>query len=164
MNSFPTHAQLWIYAADKPLSAEVQENIQRQLAGFFSQWQSHGRKVTGTSEIWHDRFVAVASYLEGDISGCGIDASVHAVEEVGAKNGVSWLPAMTIFYQDAQGNIQALTRPAFRALVQQGIVTADTTVFDTALNSLAALNQNGFAKPAANSWHAKVFRIPEVVT
>ena len=56
--------------------------------------------------------------------------------------------------------MRVVPRPAFRALVRDGAVTAETPVFVTTLDSLGALRASGIERPAAESWHARVFRIP----
>ncbi len=159
---FPDEARLWIYTAEQNLTPDEATRAAEAFQGFLRQWQSHGRPVRGQAVILENRFLLLAAHIPGGtISGCGIDASVHAVEALSQHLGIHWLTGMQVSYRDADGHIRMASRPAFRGLVQSGTVTADTLVFDTALTTLGQLRQLGFERPAHASWHARLFRIPQ---
>lgn len=159
---FPDAARLWVYTAERDLTPHEAEEATTYYDAFLTQWQSHGRPVRGQTALLENRFLLLAAYIPGgDISGCGIDASVHAVETLGNHLGVHWTTGMQIAYRGPDGQVQLASRPAFRALVAAGDVTADTPVFDTALTTLGALRQSGFERPAHAAWHARLFRIPQ---
>ena len=98
---------------------------------------------------------------QAEISGCGIDASVHATEEAAGRLGVAWSSPLLVLYRDTDGAVRNLPRSAFRKLVADGTVTAETPVFDVSLTTLGQLRSGAFEKPAGASWHARVFRIPQ---
>ena len=160
----PPSARIWIYGADRALTPSEQEHLLDHLRPFLAGWRSHGRSVNGRAAVLEDRFLVVAADLpEGDISGCGIDASVHAVEEAGRAAGRTWLSALTVFFRDDRGAIQAVSRPEFRRAVRAGAVTAETPVFDLTPGTLGDVRAAGIERPAASSWHGRVFRIPAAV-
>lgn len=160
--SLSDEARCWIYVAEQPLTEAEQTTLVEALQSFFAGWASHGRPVEGAATVLEDRFLVVAgAIVEGEISGCGIDASVHAVEETAAHLGLAWSSPLRVFFRDADGAVHGLPRSAFRKLVADGVVTADTLVFDVSLTTLGALRSGAFEKPAGASWHARVFRIPQ---
>ncbi len=160
--ALPDAARCWIYVAERTLTQAEQEALLDALHAFFGGWASHGRPVHGAAETLDDRFLVVAATLaEGDISGCGIDASVRVVTEAAQRLGVAWAAPLHVFFRDEAGAVQHLPRPAFRKLVQAGAVTAETPVFDVSLATLGSLRGGGFEQPAGASWHARVFRIPQ---
>ncbi|MGI9175513.1 MAG: hypothetical protein ACR2GR_09380 [Rhodothermales bacterium] len=162
--SLPDQARLWVYAADQPLGETQQARLLEKLDAFFSQWASHGRPVEGTATIQDDRFLLLSGLVRGgEISGCGMDASVHAVEETGAALGISWLSPLSVFFRDADGIVQSLPRSAFRKLVRAGTVTTETSVFDLSITTLADVRQGRFERPAGETWHALVFKIPQPI-
>jgi hypothetical protein len=164
-SNLPGDARLWIYTADRALTETEQADLLARLAPFLTTWTSHQRPVTAEAALLHDRFVLLAANIPGgDISGCGIDKSVHALEAVAAEAGFAWLPALAVVYRGADGSIQHATRAAFRRLVRQGDVTAETIVFDPSITSVEAWRGDTFELPAAKAWHATVFRIPQPVT
>ena len=158
----PSSARFWVYAADARLTPDDQAALQAALDPFLANWQSHGRSVRGRATILDDWFLAVAADLpEGDISGCGIDASVHAVEAAADAIGRSWLSALLVLFRDESGQIHSASRPDFRRLVREGTVTADTLVFDLTPGTLGDMRARGIERTAGSSWHGRVFRIPE---
>ncbi|MEM6337042.1 MAG: hypothetical protein AAF752_10770, partial [Bacteroidota bacterium] len=120
MPHIPAPARLWVYTASRTLTPAEQETILGQLQVFFSQWQSHGQKVTAEAEIRANRFLLLSATLEGDISGCGIDSSVHAIEQIGGHLGVEWASGMDVAYRDALGNVRVVSRLEFKRLARDG--------------------------------------------
>ena len=155
-------ARLWIYAVDRPLSTPEAEKIQAALDQFIGTWQSHGRKVNAEAAIMYNQFLLIGAEIpEAQISGCGIDASVHAVESIGNQAGFTILPGLSIFYKDSSETVQFTNRSSFRKLVRDAQITGETTVFDPSITHLTQLREGAFELPARSSWHATVFRIPE---
>jgi len=156
--SFPDAARLWAYATADTLSEADEAAIQDDLGAFISDWSSHGRPVRGAVHIQDQRFILIAATLKGgDISGCGIDASVHAVEDIASARGIQWVPALHVIYRDADGTVQSVARSTFRALADEGTVTADTPVFDPSITSVGAIRSGQFEQPAGDAWHARAF-------
>jgi len=159
--SLPDDARLWVYASAAPLSAPKASALTEHLQTFFATWSSHGRPVQGALRIQDQRFLLVAATLpDGDISGCGIDAAVHAIDEAASALGIQWVPALDVVYRDAEGAVRDASRSAFRALAHEGVVTAETPVFDMSLSTVGALRSGEFEQRAGDSWHARAFDLP----
>lgn len=158
--ALPASARLWTFTADRMLPADTTDALCSRVEAFLTEWTSHGRAVAAEAAVLHGRFLVVAASLEGGVSGCGIDSMVHAVEQIGHDLGFGWLDGLHVAYRDEHGEVQAVARPAFRALVRDGVVTAETPVFVTTLDTLGDLRGGGLERPAAEAWHARVFRIP----
>ena len=161
--ALPDDARCWIYVADSPLTEAEQTSLLGALDTFFAGWASHGRPVQGAATCLDNRFLVVAGVIAqgGDLSGCGIDASVHAVEESAHRLGVTWASPLLVFFRDADATVQSLPRSAFRKLVADGTVHAETRVFDVSLSTLGQVRGGAFEQPAGASWHARIFRIPQ---
>lgn len=159
----PDAARCWIYVAERRLTEAEQATLLDAMAAFFDGWESHGRPVQGAAACLHNRFLVVAGHLlaEGALSGCGIDASVHAVDEAAQRLGLAWASPLLVFYRDDDGAVVSLPRSAFKKFVADGTVTAETRVFDVSLMTLGQVRAGAFEKPAGASWHARVFRIPQ---
>ncbi len=161
----PAHALLWVYAVDSPLTPATTEQVSGQLSHFMDAWQFHGQKVDGQFAFLYDRFILIAADIsEAEISGCGIDASVHVLEETGQRLGFNLLSGLNVFYRDENRVVQSVSRSTFRKLVRSEEVTGETIVFDTSLVKLDQLREGLFELPAHDSWHAMVFRIPSPST
>mgnify|MGYP006288811777 CR=1 FL=1 len=160
--ALPDDARCWVHTAAEPLSDDTQETLLDRLQSFIDGWTSHGRSVRGRATVLDDRFLVLAATIEaGDISGCGIDSAVHAIDEAAADLQIDWAPSLHVVYRRPDGEIEVLPRPAFRRRVNEGTVTADTSVFDPSVSTLGAVRHGDFEQPAGSSWHARTFQIPE---
>lgn len=156
----PDHARAWVYPLDRAVDGDEAAALLRTLRPHLAAWKTHGRPVLGDAAVVAGRFVVVAGTLEvGDISGCGIDASVHAVEAAAEAAGVELASPLLVYYRAADGAVAAVPRPAFRAAVRAGEVDGTTRVFDLGVATLGDVRGEGFEKPAAASWHATAFRL-----
>lgn len=162
LDHLPDEARIWLYAANRELN-ELEENRVREiLTGFCRTWESHGRSVQSAADVVEGRFAVIAGCIQnGDVSGCGIDKSVHALEKAASELAFDWLPGILIHYRDHRGVARSVTRQEFRELVQSGNVSADTSVFDLSIETLGQLREGAFERAAADSWHARVFRIEQ---
>ncbi|MEX0820709.1 MAG: hypothetical protein WD021_01075 [Rhodothermales bacterium] len=165
LRDLPDEARIWVYAADRDLNDLQEKRVAEILNDFCASWMSHGRPVESAADVLEGRFAVIAGRIvEGDISGCGIDASVHALEKASNELPFDWSPALTVHYRDENGGIRSVSRSDFRSLVRSGDVGPDTRVFDLNIQSLADLREDKFEQAAANTWHARAFRLAEPAT
>lgn len=159
----PDTADCWLYAAHRELSSEEVSFLNDLFSAFEKDWSSHGRSVSGSCSIVGNRVVIVAAHVDGgDISGCGIDKSLHLLQEAGASRGVEWSSALNIVYEDADGGLLVTSRQAFKKLAGQGLVTPETRVIDLSIRSLGDLRNPGLFRPVSSSWHARL--LPSMLT
>lgn len=159
--ALPDTARVWVYIADRPLREAEQAEVQHRLDAFFDAWTSHGRGVQGAATILADRLLVLAAHIpSGDISGCGIDKSVHTVEDAAQALGFAWQSPLLVTYRAADGTLQSEPRGAFRKRVRSGEVTAATPVLDLTLTTLGEVRAGHLERPAGDAWHARAFRIP----
>ena len=165
LDRLPGDSRLWIYALDRPLSDSESVKLSGRIDAFISNWKSHGRPVTAGYELRGNQFVLIAGVIPGgDISGCGIDASVHALTACGEQLGFEVASGLDIFFRGDSGTIERLPRAAFRKLARAGAITGSTIVFDTSLTTLQEVFDGRFEGPAQASWHSVVFKLPTEAT
>ena len=158
----PDDAALWIFAADRALSAQDQEILLGSISEFLQSWTSHDRVVVAESILLENRFLVVSGHIPGgDVSGCGIDKLVHAVEENAIRLATNWLPSIEIVHRDESGEIQSVSRSEFRSLVESGRVNSETRVFDTSVATTGQLRSDGLERSAGSSWHGRIFRFKQ---
>jgi hypothetical protein len=153
----PDNARAWVIGIDRPLARDEQELVRLRLTSFFEKWTAHGRPVVARSDVVLDRFILIAAFVPGDdVSGCGIDASVHEIDNISELVGFSRAPVLDIFFLDGPA-VKSVSRQEFAHLVHSGTVRSDTTVFDTSVSMARDLKQGRFVLPFSESWHASVF-------
>ena len=117
--SLSDEARCWIYIAERRLTEAEQTTLLEALQPFFAGWASHGRPVKGTATVLEDRFLVVAGAIAGgEISGCGIDASVHAAQEaaiVEMRDTALWVSPTGYGFERFDGEAwEAMSRPPFQ--------------------------------------------------
>lgn len=157
-SALPDDASLWVHTTGAPLEAPAQTALLNRLSGFMETWTSHQHPVHGAAAVLHDRFLVVAAVSDGpgEISGCGIDALTHAIDEAAATLGLSWVPALHVLYRAPDGAVAAVPRRVFQQRAEEGLVTPETPVFDPNLRTLGALRDGRLERPARASWHAQL--------
>lgn len=153
----PDEARVWVYAADHELGETELAALTATMARFLPAWRSHGRPVNAAWSVVDGRFLVLAAWLTGEISGCGIDASVHALKRLRDREGLDLLPGPDVHYRGPDGPV-TVTRRDFRALLESGEIRPDTLVYDTTIGTLGELRRGGLRPHFAESWHARAFR------
>ena len=162
MHSLPDTASIWTYAADRDLNPKETVRVAKILMDFRASWFSHGVPVESASCVLGHRFAVIAGHVPGrNLSGCGIDASVHVLEQASLEIGFEWLSALLVHYRSDDGTIHSVSRPDFRKLVEANRVHAGTIVFDLGIRFLGQLRAGRFERPARESWHGQAFGIVE---
>ncbi len=160
LTSLPDEARLWIWAADRPLDPNEQAAILSAMERFLADWTSHGRRIRGEVQVVHDRLLLLGGVIpEGDISGCGIDKSVHVLESVADEIGIDWLSGLDVVFRDpATEGLRSMTRREFREAAKNGEISSAATIIDRSVTSLADLRAGLLETVAASSWASRYFR------
>jgi hypothetical protein len=76
-------ARIWIYQADRKLSAGQVDFINRFLKDYCNRWKAHGAELKASFDIRFDHFIVMAADEDyNSTSGCSIDDSVRAIKEI----------------------------------------------------------------------------------
>ena len=86
-DQMPTAARVWVYTASRILGKEEIKLVSKSLSDFMATWQSHGKEVKASFQLVENRFVIIAADDSNtDISGCGIDKSIHEIQKLRKEN------------------------------------------------------------------------------
>lgn len=159
MNPF-THmnpsSRLWIYQSDRLLTDDEITAIQQYGKQFVRQWNAHGATLIADVAVLEKLCLMFAvDETRAAASGCSIDTSVHFVRQLENQFGVSLLNRMSLAYRDTDSQIRFTTRRDMKTLIEQGIVTEDTMVFNNTISTVADLDR--WEVPLRESWHADAF-------
>lgn len=149
-DNLPAHARLWIYQADRALSAADQQTISEGLHAFTEQWNAHGHPLKSSYEIRHNRFVLLA-VDEGynNASGCSIDSSTHVLKALEQQLSVSFFDRENIPFLKAD-EVVTIRRQELAAQLAQGTWTAETLTFQAQVTTKGHLS--GWVVPAQETW------------
>jgi hypothetical protein len=144
-------ARVWVFAAERPVEGASAELLLAEADAFLDRWHAHGEPLRCARDWREDRFLVVG--VEGEnASGCSIDGLFRALKALGASIGTSLVTSGLVFYRDPAGFVVAVTRPEFSELAADGMVRADTRVFDPAVTTIQDLRAR-FESSAGESWH-----------
>jgi len=150
--------RVWIYQSNRFLQAEEIARIEDVLSEFVEQWTAHGNQLAGTFSIRYGLFLMLMVDEEkAMVTGCSIDKSVHLLKKIEQELGISLFDRMQVAFRDPNsGSISIVGRDAFSSLVKDGLVHADTIVFNNMLTQVNELDEK-WEVPLKDSWHARVF-------
>lgn len=151
-NLLSQDTKVWIFQANRELSAKECNSIIVELQAFVNNWISHGSLLKAHFKLLNNRFIIFFADEEGDrMCGRAIDASVRFVKELESKYSLSLLDRHRIAYK-AGDAIRDCSMEEFTALYEKGIITDDTLVFN---NLVVSKNEfeNNWMIPLSLSWH-----------
>lgn len=156
-DKLPDTARVWVYQADRPLSDGEVNTIDESLQLSLGQWAAHGQPLLASAKVVENRFVIVG-VDEGYTlpSGCSIDASVRTVQEIGRQISADFFDR-SVAIQTTDGSVQTFALPALKAAVVDGVLTPDTSVFNTLVKTKAELLSDWRIR-AADSWLKRYFK------
>ncbi len=156
---FPDTARVWVYQANRLLTATEATAIQAAQTEFVQTWASHGRDLTADGALLHHLFIVfVVDEAVAGASGCSIDKSVAFVRGIAEAYKIDFFDRMIFAFRNDDNEVALARRDSFAAHYQHGLIDDDTVVFDTLVETLGAL-RNGFEKPLAESWHKRMVKI-----
>ncbi len=130
----------WIYSFEEALP----ENWDSVIAAALADWQAHGKPVETQVSIIAKHFLLVEAL--SDTSGCGIDKLEHIIRAKSAAANLKLLDNSQIGYESMDGSVRFVDFRQVTALLHQGILSADTPIFDTTENGKIT------KKRLADSW------------
>jgi hypothetical protein len=157
-SAFPDEAKLWVYALSRPLSKDECALVTERLSAFVTQWNSHGAPVHGAFELFEDRFVLIAGYVDDGVSGCSTDTMVRVMKDLRENSNIDGFDRTLVYFRDAGNVVRSVTREEFQTLVSAGQVDTATPVFDATIQFVGDLRRGGFETTFGKSWHAAAFR------
>lgn len=149
-------SKLWIYQANRLLTAVETETLKGRGSKFVQQWDAHGQPLSASFSVFYNRFVVIAVDEKTEaVSGCAIDRSVALMKSLGAELSVDFFDRMQVAYLENK-EIVSCKMHDFWARRKANLVQDETLVFDNLVSNKADFD-GAWQKPFAESWHAKMW-------
>jgi hypothetical protein len=156
--SYPDSARVWIYAADRELTNDQAELINKRIEAFCKQWTSHQMALKATGGLLHNFFIVfVVDDGFNKPGGCSIDASVKFIHSLSDEFQTDFFNRNIFYYLQGEA-IYSIHKDDMMQALNQGILTDDTLFFDTLVQTKNEFQHN-WLKPLKNSWHRKIIHI-----
>ncbi len=153
----PDSARIWIYQADRKLSADEQRKISIDLEVFTNQWTAHNQMLGASFCVLYDQFVIVAvNENVNQASGCSIDASVHQMKKLGDQFHINFFNRTQIaFWKNEQVTMIQLADLSKK--LEEGAWSGETKFFDNTIQTKGDLPLKWKIK-AADSWLSRYLK------
>jgi len=152
IENMPDQARVWVYQSDCFLSEAREREVLERLETFISHWTSHGSAMDACAKVFHHRLVVIAAdEQQAAASGCGIDKSVHFMQELGRELGIDFFQRTTVIFGHDQDWREAPIHQ-FWAMRKAGQVNDETLILDTTVRTWGEL-RGALVKPFGESWH-----------
>lgn len=152
--NMPPHSRTWIYQSGREFSKQETAEIKIRSTQFIDQWTSHGKTMNAAIELIYNRFIVVCvDEQTAPASGCGIDKSVHFIQQLEKDLSLTLLDRMNIAYKK-DDKIISCSASEFETKIQNGEINDDTIVFNNMVTTKKEL-ESSWEIRLKNSWQAK---------
>ena len=149
--TMPSDAKVWIYAANRKLSAVEQTEILARANSFVDNWKSHGQGLKAAFNILHDMFfILMVDEHFNPVGGCGTDESIHFMQGLENDYHISLFNRFQVEMMNEK--TATITSKADAAkLYSESQINDSTIFFDKTLSNKKDFD-NGFMIPYSKSW------------
>lgn len=153
--TLPNHSRVWIYQADRKLSADEQNIVLSNGKVFTSTWAAHGNELIAELNVALDYFIIIGLDEEVEAaSGCSIDKSMRFVLDMQKELGINFTNRLiSAIYIDQE--VRLFSYDEVKNGLQNGIITPHTLVFDHTVQNLNDL-KTSWLKPLKDTWLNKL--------
>ncbi|RVU00109.1 ABC transporter ATPase [Mucilaginibacter limnophilus] len=153
---FSQHSRVWIYQSDRQLTDAETAEIEQYLNAFAIGWTAHNHQLLAKGEVRYNRFlILIIDEAQAGASGCSIDKSVRFMKDLELRYDINLFDRFNLAYRSGDEVLSA-PRAEFEELIQQGVITPDTIVFNNLAKDLTEL-ETKWEVPFKQSWHAQLF-------
>jgi len=151
----PGDSTVWIYQSSRELLPEEVNGINEASCDFMLNWAAHGTALKAAIELFYDYFIVVfVDEKSAKASGCSIDKSFQFIKNIESAYELDLLNRMVIAYRDDIG-IQLTRIDKFEQLIQEGLVTENTIVFNNLVNTKSDFDSK-WEVLLKDSWHRRL--------
>ena len=159
LNKLAPHSRVWVFQANRFLSADEEKKINDTMNEFMPQWASHGNELYGDFALAESLFLIVgADEKKSPTSGCSIDGLTRVVKKLGEEMKVNFFDRLMIAYVNSENKIQLLTLFEFKELMKKDKITGSTIVFNNLIETKEDLDTR-WRTNVKNSWHKNLIDI-----
>ena len=140
--SLPDHARVWVYTSTRAFTNAEESWLNAELARFCNQWAAHQVPLHAGFQIAHHQFIVLAVDEQANgASGCSIDASVHALQQIQQHLGVDLFDRKQLaFFVNGAVVLYPMTQVA--ALINAGTLSGETLYFNHLAADLGSWRRN----------------------
>jgi hypothetical protein len=157
-DTLPDASRVWVFGSDRALTGADVVTLLVEVDRFLGQWKAHGVPLTCARDWRDDHLLTIGvDSTRESASGCSIDGLFRVLHSIERPLETKLVAGGRVFYRDAAGSVQCARRDRLGVLAAKGVITDETTVFDTGITTAADWRER-FEAPARTTWVATVLR------
>tara|TARA_B100000579_G_C22632934_1_gene757538 strand:- start:31 stop:477 length:447 start_codon:yes stop_codon:yes gene_type:complete len=147
----PGDSKLWIYQAHRKMTIKEIVKIKAQLCDFCSNWESHGKRVQSSFQLYDWFLFLLVDESDFITSGCSIDSSVKLIKKIASSYDINFFNRTNIAYiQDDHIKVSPLQD--FKK-----IMTNTTIIYDNSITRKKQLN-DAWRVRVGDTWLSKFLK------
>jgi hypothetical protein len=152
--TMPDDSRIWIYQSNRDFDDLETVVINDKTISFLDNWQAHGKDLECSYTIVDKRFIIIAvNESFNPIGGCSIDYSLQLIKDISNTIEIDLLNRLVVNYK-LDNRIESLSLGDLKNKIKDGIISSETIIFNTAINTKAEL-LNNFKTDIGSSWLSK---------
>ena len=159
-HKYPDTAKVWVYQANRILDEDEVNYIKVVLDEFIANWESHGKLLKASFDVFHDLFIVLFVDEDGDtMCGRAQDASIKLMKELEQQLEIRLLDRMIQSYLK-DGKVVVATMQEFSDLIAEKEINENTIVFNNTITTKADFDTK-WEVPLKDSWHKQLLVVKQ---
>ncbi len=152
LNDLNSTSRVFVYLANRTMSASEQTQLLEAARMFASNWTSHDAALAAGVEVLHDQVLVFAVDQEvTGASGCSLDKLSQFVKGAQQNLNINFLDRLRAAYQDASGTWKNISAAEMQHEIKAGNVNGTTKVINTLPENLGQV-RSSLVVNLADSW------------
>jgi len=153
----PSTSRIWIYQASQNLSETQIKELEKRIAQFMEEWDTHGSPLKASWKLAYNRFLILAvDESFNQPSGCSIDKSVRFLQDLENFLQVKFLERSSVALANDNEEIFTVDIKDIKNKVDEGKINPNSFVFNNLVGTLGEIEKN-WKVPASQSWLSRYF-------
>jgi hypothetical protein len=160
--SITGNGRIWIYVANRKLSAIEIADTKAKLAVFCESWAAHGNQLKADFDVFHNQLLVLGVDEQVEAaSGCSIDKATAIFQQIDAELQVDLFNRMNLtFLQNEE--VRIIKMQDINQAYRSGLIQEDTVFLDNTISILSDLRTRWHV-PFKASWaYKKVKKVEEL--
>jgi hypothetical protein len=151
ITNMPPSAKVWVYACNRTLTYTEIAAINQAGQEFTASWTAHQQLLSASFDILHNLFFVIGVNEEiAEVSGCGIDKSVHFITQIDKQYNLGLFNRMQLELR-LTDTVVPMSKQELSARWQDGSVNDQTIVFNKTVQTKQEFD-NQFEQRLHQSW------------
>ena len=154
---FDDNSRVWVYQSSRVFSLSEALQLEKQIASFIKEWNSHGSLVKSYSNLFFGQFIVMmADETHVKVGGCSTDSTFRFIKNIEKEYNVQLLDRQTLAFI-VNEKIRLIPLALVNYSIDHNLITPETLYFNNTILTKKELVNNWIIS-VKNSWLA--LRIP----